>query len=171
VLDTSHQTLISLQEETDMLNLYIELENLRLNNSIAYSMQIQPGINMPETMVPPLLLQPCIENAIWHGLMYKNENRRLSFTIKKENDLLCFSLEDNGIGRQKATEIKSSRSTTHQSKGISLVEERLLLAGKQMNAASSINIIDLVDEDGNAAGTKIIVCLPYIKNNYNGRNT
>ncbi|MFI5135015.1 MAG: two-component regulator propeller domain-containing protein, partial [Chitinophagales bacterium] len=139
VLDTSQQNLIPLQQEMEMLSLYLELEKLRLNNSLDYSIHADEKLNTMETMVQPLLMQPCIENAIWHGLNYKEENRKLELQIHREDSRLCFELEDNGVGREAAAKLRNDRNHTHESKGISIVQERLDLLGKQFKISSSMD--------------------------------
>jgi len=166
VLDTSQQNLIPLQQEMEMLNLYLELEKLRLNDSLDYSIHADEKLNTMETMVQPLLMQPCIENAIWHGLNYKEENRKLELQIHRENSLLCFDLEDNGVGREAAAKLRNDKNHSHESKGISLVRDRLELLGKQMKISSSMEIIDLKNGNGEARGTHVTVRIPFIQNNF-----
>ena len=163
VLDTSTQTLIPLHEELEMIQLYLELENLRFGNTLQYKIIVDEHIQPMETFVPPLLIQPCLENSIWHGLMNKQENRKLFLSVFIKDEFLFFQLEDNGIGRAAAAEIRKRRSGSHQSKGISIVEERLELLRKGQGKNLVMEINDLHDEAGIPAGTRITICIPLIK--------
>ena len=105
-----------------------------------------------------MLLQPYVENAIWHGLMNKKEKGLIKIEIKLEENYLCCSIEDNGIGRKKAAEITANRKIAHKSVGMSITKERLDL----MNSTTvNVNIIDVVNSRGVEIGTKVIVKIPY----------
>jgi ligand-binding sensor domain-containing protein len=160
VLDTSQRNLIPLHDEMEMIRLYLELENLRLSNSLKYEVKVDEQIQQMETFVPPLLIQPCLENSIWHGLMNRDENRNLFLSVFLKDDLIYFQLEDNGIGRAAALEIRKRRVDGHLSKGISIVEERLELLSKQTGKDSFMQITDLHDEERKSTGTRVSICIP-----------
>jgi sensor histidine kinase YesM len=111
--------------------------------------------------VPPLVIQPFAENAIWHGLMHKEEKGQLAIEIFQENDFLFFRITDNGIGRKKAAELESKSATKHKSLGLQITAERIaMLQNAKENEAVTIN--DLVSADGSAAGTEVIIKMPAI---------
>ena len=165
VLENSLQVLIPLSDEINILKLYLELENLRFGNSLLIQWKLDPALQLVETMVPPLLAQPCIENAIWHGLQHKlNGDKKLFISFFKEKENLCITVEDNGIGRKKAEEIKRSRPAIHDSKGMFLVEERIKLLGNHQQSSSRMEVTDLENPPGTAAGTRLKIIIPIIKN-------
>lgn len=162
ILDNSKQSLISLSEEVDTLQRYLELEKLRLSNpSDNFKIEVAPDIDTELWKLPPMLIQPLIENSIMHGLLPKTEGeRRLLVSMQVVRKKLCITVEDNGIGRKAAGEIRSRRNITHTSYGAENISQRLKLLNQIYKKAISIEIQDLFDADKVAAGTKIIVWIP-----------
>lgn len=162
VLNYSDEESISLDKELQMLNLYLQLEKIRLKNNFEYSIELDEEIVAEELLVPALILQPFAENAIWHGLVNKKDNRQLIIKGHLKNDVLHFIISDNGIGREKAEALKKDISK-HQSKGVALIEKRLAVINKKMNGTNAgFSVIDLYNEDGDAAGTSVEIRLPSI---------
>jgi sensor histidine kinase YesM len=122
---------------------------------------VDPSIDQDDTIVPTMILQPFVENAIWHGLLNKKgEGRiRIGFT-KKDETLLCF-VEDNGIGRDAARRLKNG-SAVHGSKALSITQRRLELLEEETGAAAGYEIIDLTNAEGQAQGTKVLLHLPIL---------
>ena len=155
---------ISLQKEMDMLRIYLELEQLRFNGNFDFTITADDDIDTEEIKIPPMILQPFVENSIWHGLMPRNDNRRVSvyFALDEEDDnnLLCV-IEDNGIGRKAAADLKTLDSTKpqHTSKGLDLVYERLRLMEQQTGGNFRVTVNDVVDEHGVVAGTRVELLL------------
>ena len=110
--------------------------------------------------IPPLLIQPYVENAIWHGLLHRESGGHLSVRIRQEQETLICDITDNGIGREKAMEYKSASAPTRQSVGMKLTQERLQITGNAQTAHGAQQIIDLYDEHGAAGGTKIVLTIP-----------
>ncbi len=166
VLNNSEKNLISLQEEMEMITLYLELEALRFKNSFSYTIFIDPAIDIEMAEVPPLLLQPFIENAIWHGLRNKEGEKKLSVSCSADNSGITCTIQDNGIGREKAKEIKAAKMGTaaFESRGMILSEQRMQMMNLGHHEKFDVQIQDLYDEEGNAAGTKVILQLPQILN-------
>lgn len=163
VIDYSERNFISLEKEIEFLNLYLGLESLRFGQSFKYTIEVDPDLDEEESKIPSLLIQPFAENAIWHGLLHKEGSRELNirFKIRDEDQLLCI-IEDNGIGRKRAAEIKAGKfdAQKHESKGMKISQERIDLVRLQTDQSTDIRIEDLYDESGNANGTRVTVTLP-----------
>ncbi|OYU97221.1 MAG: hypothetical protein CFE21_02715 [Bacteroidetes bacterium B1(2017)] len=160
ILDISEQTFVSIHSKIDFLKLYIELEALRLNNSFTFNFDIDPEIDL-ESLIPTLLIQPHVENAIWHGLQYKKGQRELLIRMRKaDNNLLEVIVEDNGIGRSAAMEIKKNKLKIHNSFGAKITEDRINTLNKLFGSKPKIEIVDLFDKNNLACGTKVIMQIP-----------
>jgi LytS/YehU family sensor histidine kinase len=153
---------IDLEREIESLQLYLELEALRFNNKFSFKIAVAPNVDITMVKVPPLLIQPFAENAIWHGLMQKNEAGHLDIKVVQEERHLILRVTDDGVGRQKAAEIKSKSATRHKSLGLKITEDRIARLGASTMTESSITINDLVHPDGSAAGTEINIKIPLV---------
>jgi len=162
VLLHSDKEAITLREEIDILKMYIELESVRFKESFSYSINCDEDIETEEIKIPTLLIQPFVENAIWHGLMHKENDRKLSVTFTEKGDFLQCIIEDNGVGRKQASVIKSLTGSDkkHTSKGIAVSEERLKTIKNSSGLHGSIDIIDLNDANGEGSGTQVIINFP-----------
>ena len=160
ILDNSKKELISLGREIETLKLYTEMEEVRFEGEFNYDYNINPGIDAERLMMPPLIFQPFIENAIWHGLVHKKEKGKISLNITEESGQLKCVIEDDGIGRASSQVIKSKGSNYHESSGIEITRQRI--EGIKTTDRNVFLITDLVDDDGNATGTKIEIFLPII---------
>jgi len=161
ILDNSNNKNVILSHELEALKLYIEMEALRFDKKFTYRITVDNNVNADSIEVPPLIIQPYVENAIWHGLLHKETQGCLciSLSMPEENILQCI-IEDDGVGRQKAKELKSKTATTRKSLGLKLTENRLTLLNKYAELNASIDIIDLKQNDGEAIGTKVILKIP-----------
>ena len=157
-LNYSKRKFVTLEEEIDLLKLYIELENLRFYNSIDFSLTIDPSVNIKKVLIPPMMIQPFVENAIWHGLMAKAEDRKLSLSFSENDHNVICEIEDNGIGRAASAKQKASNSK-HKSQGIGLTQRRLELLKSIHGKDAGIDVIDL-EIEGQTAGTMVKVILP-----------
>jgi ligand-binding sensor domain-containing protein/putative methionine-R-sulfoxide reductase with GAF domain len=159
ILVYSDREFISLKEEIDILRMYIELESIRFKDAFSFIIHCHEDIEMEEINIPTLLIQPFVENAIWHGLMHKEDNRKLSIIFTEQEDYLKCVVEDNGIGRVAARQTNSSsgRDNKHTSKGIAVSEERLKTNTNRSGKTGSITITDLYDDKGNASGTRVTI--------------
>jgi len=163
ILNNSQHQQISIQEELDALNLYIELESLRFKEKFEYSITVDEKLDTNLYKIPPLLIQPYVENAIWHGLMHKDGSGILSVDLWLKDGIITCTITDNGIGREKAAEIKKKKTKTYESHGTKITGDRLKLINTLNNTEMKINYIDLKDESGNALGTKVEIAIPLIK--------
>lgn len=156
ILNTSEKYYLSLAEEIETINLYIELEQLRFKNNFTFRLNIQNDIPLNDLIVPSFITQPFIENAIWHALLpLSGRSAVLSLDIKMENDLIFLIIEDNGVGRRESGERASKKS-----KGTKLIFENIKNLNQLLKSADNkIEIVDLKNEHGQAIGTRIIIQL------------
>lgn len=160
-LDNSSRSSISIASEIKYLESYLKLEQMRFPSKFNYSFQIDDHIDKDSLFIPPLFLQPFVENAIRHGLRHKNTaDGLIKIDIYKAGDNIIFSVEDNGVGRQAASQYKTSRHIEYQSKGISLTLDRLEMLNAENIEKTEVQIVDLIDDHQRPAGTKIIIKFP-----------
>jgi tetratricopeptide (TPR) repeat protein len=138
-LENSMQNDIPLEEDLKMLELYLQVESMRLNNKFTYAINIENSIDLENTLVPPLILQPFIENSIWHGLSNKASDGHIDISIKKEDNMLVCTVDDNGVGRTLKPEVDS---TGNKSLGIRITKSRIDILNKKKHANGSLKMID-----------------------------
>ena len=160
VLNNSKARKISLEQELETLQLYIDMEKLRFSNEFEYVCTLDPNVETAYVEVPPMLFQPYVENSIWHGLMHKKEGMgKLSLQISRnENQLIC-EIEDNGIGREAAQQLKSKSASSRKSFGMSITEKRLQYSSLNKTLENKVEIIDLTTSEGIPKGTKVRIVL------------
>ena len=157
IMNHSRYSVISLAEELEVLQLYLDMERLRFKDAFDYAIVPEEDLDTGDIHIPPLLLQPFVENAIWHGLMHKSERGLLIVTLHAENDLLTCIIQDNGVGRQKAGLLKSKSAQKHKSMGLQITAERLTLLTGADAPGHFFNIEDLYDGEGRPAGTRVVL--------------
>jgi tetratricopeptide (TPR) repeat protein len=163
VLENSRFESISLAEEIRMLELYLELESLRFSSKFNYRISIESTIDSENVLISPLIIQPFVENAIWHGLMHLKERQgELLIGFEKINGSLKCTINDNGIGRKRSMELK--KGTMHESMGLSIAKERLQIVNMLNKAKTSVNLIDKMNTDGTPSGTIVELFMPVILN-------
>jgi ligand-binding sensor domain-containing protein len=151
ILDNSGKDTITLKEELDTVKLYLDLETARLENKFDYSITIDENIDPTDVMIPPLILQPFLENAIWHGINPKKENGFIEISIKMlDQNTLNIEIKDDGIGRKAAAANRKTQNL-HKSKGMNITMERI----KMNNRENTAEIIDLYDHNQQSAGTLV----------------
>jgi tetratricopeptide (TPR) repeat protein len=159
VLMHSQKKLIPLQDELEMLRLYLDLERLRFKDAFDYSITTTNIVDAGAIFIPPLLLQPFCENAVWHGLMHKESKGHLNIIISEvvgENEkVLHCVIEDDGVGREKAAEFKSKSAENEKSLGLKITTERLALLNKENNFSTFYKIEDIVNGSSKVAGTRV----------------
>jgi len=147
----------------ETVELYLNIENIRFSNEIDYSISIEDSIVPEQVKIPSLVLQPFLENAIWHGLSAKEGKKNIWIAINKRGDShIQISIIDNGVGRKFSEEIKEKRVLKRKSVGIDITKERLANFAKDYQYDFSVEIIDLFEEGGRPKGTKIILEVPII---------
>ncbi|ODS86332.1 MAG: hypothetical protein ABS46_01195 [Cytophagaceae bacterium SCN 52-12] len=173
VLEASEKNFHPLRAEIEITRLYIELESLRFRHLFRYSIRLPEAIDADSISFPSLLLQPFVENAIWHGLLQKEGVKELEVTFsEKENRLTC-AISDNGIGREKAQLIKMRKLGAHQSgsKGIPATRERLEILKAAGECSGDISISDRLDDDGHVAGTLVEITIVFNENSNHDQDT
>jgi hypothetical protein len=161
VLDNSKNKLVPLEQELETLELYLELESLRFEHKFTYAFIIDPSIDMNFAEIPSMLIQPYVENAIWHGLLHRPENGKITISMTlTENDIIRCMIEDNGVGRRRSQELKKNMVRTHKSVGMEVTRERLEIINKTSNSDLSVHVTDLYDDAGNPCGTRVIIYIP-----------
>jgi len=169
VLEHSKQLETSLKEELELLSEYIQIEGLRYGHKFDYEQFIERSIDPTNLIIPYMVLQPCVENAIDHGLAPKRGGRGLlKINMQIERDTLLISILDNGIGRKKSREQKQRMQENggqvpkHTSVGLELIESYIVAFAKKYKGKGTLNIIDLLDEAGNSLGTQVDIQLPLV---------
>ena len=160
ILNNSRSKFVRLQEEVDVITLYLELEKLRLGDSFTYEIQMDEDVDADFIEIPPSLLQPYVENSIWHGLLNKERgDKHLSINIRKLNDFLEIRIKDNGIGREASRAIQSQSILKNKSLGTTISKERINLISDLYGYESTVNIVDLKCDSGQAIGTEVHMLL------------
>lgn len=162
ILQNSQNELITLEQELESLELYLSLEALRFDDHFTYTITVEKELDVSSLNVPPLIIQPYAENAIWHGLMHKEEKGDLQINVFMANECLFFKIMDNGIGRQKATTLRNKLNTAHKSMGLTITAQRIARMQEPSTQEAAVLINDLIEADGTPCGTEVILKLPLI---------
>ncbi len=158
VLNNSKSSKVTLANELESLRLYVEMEALRFNNKFEYRINVDPSLDQDYLEIPPLILQPYVENSIWHGLMHKKDGSgKLQIDIRPEEEALVCVIEDNGIGRKAAKAYKSKTAVKNKSYGMSITKDRLSYINRKYKESTHVEVVDLEDCEGNSMGTKVII--------------
>lgn len=162
ILNNSNERYITLSDEIEAVSLYLQLESMRLGNRFNYKIDVDSEIDANNIEIAPLIVQPFVENAIIHGLVPKKENCYLSIRFSKiSGDKLLCVIEDNGVGRKHSEMMKQERGSSHKSYGMSITKRRLETLTKISNDEFSVEIVDLYDDNGNAAGTRVNIIISF----------
>jgi tetratricopeptide (TPR) repeat protein len=165
-LQNSADLLIPLEREVAFLKQYLHMEQMRFKEPFRVVWEIEEAIDLDAYLFPPMLIQPYIENAIWHGLRYKKETGKIDIKIYRADDdqLVCI-IQDDGVGRKKAGEIRSSSLSLKKSMGTRITEDRISMTNQVLNAKIKVRTDDLFDQKGRPAGTRVTIFIPYIHEN------
>ncbi len=161
VLENSKYDFVPLESEANVLELYLSLEHLRFKDKFDYQFNIDEGIDMEGIEIPPMLIQPFIENSIWHGLRYKEVKGNLIVNVKKEGRRLYWIIEDDGIGRKKSAELKTKNQRDGKSTGMRNIEERLKILNQMNKTDMKVKVFDL--DESHQSGTRVEISIPYKK--------
>ena len=160
ILSSTRVKTISLAEELEIMRLYMGIENIRFEEDIHFEIVVPPELQTDTVQLPSMILQPFIENSIWHGLPSKKGKKWIRVAFSRCEDCLEVIIEDNGIGRERAQKLKNQKVHQNRSLGINIIEERLRNFSRHHSKSHSLEIIDLYDDKGKAAGTKIVLKIP-----------
>ncbi|MEM7103571.1 MAG: histidine kinase [Bacteroidota bacterium] len=161
ILQNSRSNYIVLKDELEALGLYMEMEALRFGQKFDYEVIIDEEVDVDSISIPPMLFQPYVENAIWHGLMAKKEKGKVELKLSRKNGMLNCIIDDNGIGRQKAQELKSkNQRKDKKSMGMTITKNRIAMINKLYDTNTSIKIFDKKDKKGIASGTRVELNIP-----------
>jgi len=163
ILEASSLKEISLAEELETVELYMNIENIRFSNEINFQTKIAPNIDIHTAKIPSLVLQPFLENSLWHGLSSKEGPKNIWLEISRESDqFIQISISDNGVGRAVAERIREGKVLKRKSVGIDITKERLANFSRDYQNSFEIEIVDLYDDNQQSSGTKIILHIPTI---------
>lgn len=160
ILDHSDQRVVPLADELLALRLYLELEAARFDDKFAFHISVDPAIGTDTAMIPPMLIQPYLENAVWHGLMQKEEGGSIDLRITQEDRVLRVVVEDDGIGRARAGELKSRSALKSRSRGMSITQHRMEMIARRQGTSCQVQVEDLVLADGSPGGTRVTLLIP-----------
>jgi len=160
ILMASKEKETSLNDELETMKLYMNIENIRFSNEIDFNINVDKSINTETTKLPSLVLQPFLENALWHGLSSKSEDKKIDLNvIKTSSDFITVEIIDNGIGRVASQKINSNKKLKRKSVGIDITKARLANFSKSFSNSYKLEIEDLY-ENKTPSGTKIILQIP-----------
>jgi LytS/YehU family sensor histidine kinase len=164
ILQNSRSNYISLKDELEALDLYLQMESLRFRDKFQYRIHVDETLDAASVVIPPMLIQPYVENAIWHGLMHKKDGGcgvvEIHISQDRENNLVCI-VRDNGIGRVRAEAIKAQNpGNRKKSMGMQITRDRIEMINKLYNSSTEVKITDLVDAEGQPAGTEVRLVIP-----------
>ncbi len=163
ILNNSDKPTVTLEDDLEALKLYLELEQMRFEGKFDYEIIVDDNVDIDYDIMPPLLMQPYVENAILHGLNPKPDKGTLKIHLSFKNNFLICTITDSGIGRKKASLIKRTMpGQKHKSLGMKITEDRLRILNEINNSELSVTITDLVDEQQNDIGTRVELFVPLI---------
>ena len=163
ILENSLHQEVALKDDLEALELYLQLEQMRLDHKFTYQIHIQEDIDTNNIYVPPLIMQPFVENSIWHGLSEKETGGIIKIAISKDDNMLKYILEDNGNNIVKPSDLPEIEKLKKTSIGISATKERLDLVNQKNNARANFLMVELKDEKNIYCGKRIELKLPLLQ--------
>lgn len=160
ILQNSKNELVSLENELEALKIYIEMEAMRFDDKFDFEFNVDEQIDTEFIEIPPLILQPYVENSIWHGLMHKEGKGHIKIEVQKVEQGIKCVVEDNGVGREKSAELKSRSALKKKSMGMQITKDRLAIINSLYKTNTSVKILDLVDSYGLGSGTRVEIEIP-----------
>ncbi len=163
ILEASSEKEISLQEELETVNLYMNIENMRFNQEIDFEIDVAPDINPASIKIPSLVLQPFLENALWHGLSSKKGEKTIRLEVtRKSPDYIEIAIRDNGIGREASEKLNLQKTLRRKSVGIPITRERLANFSRVYQNSFDLSIRDILSADGAVEGTEVLLKIPTV---------
>ncbi len=161
ILANSGNNYVPFKEELKSINYYLDLEKLRFDNKFDYTLKVDPKIDDEFIEIPPMVVQPYVENAIIHGLLHKKEPGHLEIGFELRGSNLFCTITDNGIGREKSKEIREQQGIHRKSSGMYITKARLEMLNIKNEEGFTVRVTDLKDERGNASGTRVELIIQY----------
>jgi LytS/YehU family sensor histidine kinase len=162
ILDNSVEEYVPLEKEIETIQNYLELQKVRYAGKFDFKIDIDNAIDTEIVKIPPMLAQPFIENAIEHGIKYRETPGHIDIRFRLEDGLIRFEVEDDGVGREKAHEIEMKQKTKHRSMATSITRDRLMSINKKLKRKIRMEIMDLKDASGNGCGTRVRFGVPVV---------
>jgi ligand-binding sensor domain-containing protein len=164
ILSNSEKQIVTINEDLEALKLYLELERMRFDNKFDYAIHIESSIDGDYDEIPPMLIQPYLENAILHGINPKDGDGHIDISMAIVNQFIKISIRDDGIGREKSTSVQSLQpAARHKSLGMKITKDRVRILNTIHQSNLNVNIIDLYNEKNQPAGTQVDLFIPYVK--------
>lgn len=160
ILEMTEKDFISVSEEVKTLQLYLDIEKGRFDEDFSYEIQVGKNINQESIKIPTMLLQPYVENAVKHGLLHKQGDKKVIISFETENNELLISIDDNGIGRQKSNELNQIKNKNHQSFATEALQNRIDLLNEYNHKNISLKIIDKQNQQNQPTGTLVEIIIP-----------
>ena len=158
ILENSNKDFTPLSTELEQLKEYLDLEHMRFNDKFVYEIEVDESLDTDRVLVPNMLIQPHLENAIWHGLRYKESGGLLKLSVKAEGNYLSVTIEDNGIGLKKSNELKTRHQKEHRSRGLTNTHERINLLNSLYNTCITMEI---TEKEGEDTGVVVRIRFPF----------
>ncbi|PWT70258.1 MAG: hypothetical protein C5B59_21005 [Bacteroidetes bacterium] len=163
ILENSKETLIDLESELESVRLYLSLESARFGDRFEYDIIISDDIDMENVKVPPLIIQPFLENSIWHGLTLKEGRGRVELRVERQGAFLIFRIIDNGVGRRKDSAKNGKPGIKHEPMGLKITSQRILrMFRNKPEPEEVISILDLENDEGKPSGTEVSLKIPLV---------
>jgi LytS/YehU family sensor histidine kinase len=161
ILENSRQPYIALNKEIQTLEYYFELQQLRFQQSFDYQIYVDPRLNAEHVSVPPMFVQPLVENALEHGLLRKTGKGIVKVRYLLDGDKILLEVEDNGVGREEAAHFRKIAQPEYTSLATTITQERLAILNQSNNRKVIFTVVDLVDIDQIVQGTKATLFIPF----------
>lgn len=156
-LEHSKEIFVTLQENIEYLKAYLDMEQLRFDDSFTYSITTDKNVDAAETSIPSMMIQPLVENAIWHGLMQAEADKKITIQFAQPHNKIVCTVEDNGIGIRRSEKLREKNRPFHRSVGLENLQKRIKIMNEKYNLDCSLGIIDLQEVDEHSHGTRVVL--------------
>ncbi len=156
-LEHSKETFVTLHDNIQYLKAYLDMERLRFDHTFSYGIDMEGAVDAAELLFPSMMIQPLVENAIWHGLMPAEREKRLKVCFQVSDHRLRCIIQDNGIGIRQAAQMRRESRTVHRSVGLENLRKRIHILNEKYHTACTLSIVDLQEAGGPQTGTKAIL--------------
>lgn len=163
-LTHSGEAFVTLAENIAYLKNYLGMEQLRFDDSFSWDISVAANIDQEETLIPSLMIQPLVENAIWHGLLQSTEEKKLTVKFMQDKNRITCIIEDNGIGIRRSEQLKKINKSNHRSVGLENLKKRIRILNEKFAAVCSLDIIDLKEAGLTGSGTRVTLAFSIINN-------